>query len=242
MASAAELRFAVKRLWNRALACWLYSTLVAALFLGTRSSRHSLRNVTADSTRVPVGYQGVAGNPYRHCRLAQRELAGLKVDGIDWQAGTICIEQSVWQGKLQTPKTRTAIRTFAISSYLVQRLRNYRRNHWTRNDLGLMFASKRGNPLSIDSFRNRVLNSILKQLGIDKKVKAMGIKRCGNYAFRHMNATAMDEIGTTLKTRQHRLGHSWIETTMAHYTHKVDADDRVPQKQSDRCYRRQRKP
>jgi RHS repeat-associated protein len=57
-----------------------------------------------------------------------------------------------------------------------------------------MFASKRGNPLSIDSFRNRVLNSILKQLGIDKKVKAMGIKRCGNYAFRHMNATAMDEI------------------------------------------------
>jgi integrase len=41
-----------------------------------------------------------------------------------------------------------------------------------------------------------------------------------------MNATVMDEIGTPLKTRQHRLGHAQIETTMTHYTHKVEADDR----------------
>lgn len=36
----------------------------------------------------------------------------------------------------------------------------------------------------------------------------------------------MDEIGTPLKTRQHRIGHAQIETALAHYTHKVDADDR----------------
>jgi len=69
-------------------------------------------------------------------------------------------------------------------------------------------------------------NPILKKLDIDKKLKGMGIKRCGNDAFRHMNATVMDEIGTPLKTRQHRLAHAQIETTMTHYTHKVDADDR----------------
>lgn len=154
------------------------------------------------------------------------ELAGLKRDGVNWNEGTIRIEQSVWQGRLQTPKTRTAIRTFAISSELVQRLRAYQRDYWMRNGLGLMFASQRGNPLSMDNFRNRVLNPILKELKIDKKLKTMGIKRCGNYAFRHMNATVMDEIGTPLKTRQHRLGHAQIETTMTHYTHKVDADDR----------------
>ncbi len=154
------------------------------------------------------------------------ELAGLKVDGVDWQAGTIRIEQSVWQGEVQTPKSAKAIRTFAISSGLVKRLRAYQRDCWMRNDLGLMFVSRKGTPLSMDNFRNRVLNPILKQLKIDKKLKALGIKRCGNYAFRHMNATVMDEIGTPLKTRQHRLGHAQIETTMNHYTHKVDADDR----------------
>jgi len=154
------------------------------------------------------------------------ELAGLKLEGIDWKDGTICIDQSAWQGKLQTPKSVKAVRKFAISSDLVQRLRDYQRDHWRRNELGLVFASQEGNPLSMDNFRNRVLNPILKELKIDEKLKAMGIKRCGNYAFRHMNATVMDEIGTPLKTRQHRLGHAQIETTMKHYTHKVDADDR----------------
>src|SRR5260370_14521350 len=94
------------------------------------------------------------------------ELAGLKLDGINWQAGTIRIEQSVWQGKLQTPKTNAAVRTFAISSELVQRLRTYQRDHWMKSPLGLMFVSKRGNPLSMDNFRNRILNPILKDLYI----------------------------------------------------------------------------
>jgi hypothetical protein len=40
----------------------------------------------------------------------------------------------------------------------------------------------------------------------------------------NMNATVMDEIGTPLKTTQ-----TWAragETTMNHYIHKVDAEDR----------------
>jgi integrase len=53
------------------------------------------------------------------------ELAGLMLDGFDWQEGTIRIDQSVWQGKLQTPKTVKAIRKFAISSKLMERLRVY---------------------------------------------------------------------------------------------------------------------
>jgi integrase len=154
------------------------------------------------------------------------ELAGLKLDGVNWKTGTICVEQSVWQGKLQSPKSDNALRTFAVSQHLATQLRAYQRDHWMRNGLGLMFASGRGNPLSMDNFRNRVLNPILRQLGIDKKLVEMGIRRCGNYGFRHMNATAMDAIDAPLKTRQHRLGHAQIETTMKHYTHKVDADDR----------------
>ena len=88
------------------------------------------------------------------------ELAGLKLDGVDWQEGTIRIEQSVWQGKLQSPKSTNAIRAFAISSELILRLQAYQRDHWMRNKLGLMFASQEGTPLSMDNFRNRVLNPI----------------------------------------------------------------------------------
>lgn len=63
------------------------------------------------------------------------ELAGLKLEGIDWLNGTICIEQSVWQGKLQTPKSHAANRKFAISSELVKRPQTYRLHHWMRNVL-----------------------------------------------------------------------------------------------------------
>jgi integrase len=154
------------------------------------------------------------------------ELAGLKLAGLDWKSRTIRIEQSVWQGRLQTPKSGKAVRTFAISKGLAQQLSGYLRDHFMRNDLGLMFSSSHGNPLCMDNFRHRVLNPILANLGVGEKLKAMGIARCGNYAFRHMNTTMMDEMGTPLKTRQHRLGHAQIETTMTYYTHKVDADDK----------------
>lgn len=33
--------------------------------------------------------------------------------------------------------------------------RRYQQHHWMRNELELMFASQRGNPLSMDNFRNR---------------------------------------------------------------------------------------
>jgi integrase len=77
----------------------------------------------------------------------------------------------------------------------------------------------------MDNFRHRVLNPILAALGIDKKLERMGITRCGNYAFRHMNATLMDTLNTPMKTRQKRLGHAQIETTLKHYTHSLDIDD-----------------
>ncbi len=40
-----------------------------------------------------------------------------------------------------------------------------------------------------------------------------------------MNATVMDGLQTPLKTRQKRLGHADIATTLTHYSHAVDADD-----------------
>jgi hypothetical protein len=42
-----------------------------------------------------------------------------------------------------------------------------------------------------------------------------------------MNATVMDTLNTPMKTRQKRLGHAQIETTLKHYTHAIDADDQL---------------
>lgn len=104
------------------------------------------------------------------------ELAGLRRDAIGDRALTI--SQSVWGQRVQTPKSRAGIRTFAIGGSLAEDLRNLV-EATPDNDYGLVFVtdpgrSKRnpgGKPLSMDNFRHRVLNPILKELGVDKKLE-----------------------------------------------------------------------
>jgi integrase len=152
------------------------------------------------------------------------ELAGLRRDAIGEQSLTIT--QSVWGQKVQTPKSRAGMRTVAIDASLTSELRRLIENT-PENKYGLVFVAKAGKPLSMDNFRNRALDPILEELGIREKLNRAGIKRCGLYALRHMNATLMDSINTPMKTRQKRLGHAQIETTLKHYTHAMDADDRL---------------
>lgn len=162
------------------------------------------------------------------------ELAGLRICDVGQR--TIRIAQSVWQQEIQTPKTENAVRTFAISALLGEEVRKLI-DESEPNSYDLMFVTEPakakkgktprypgGHPLSMDNFRNQVLNPILDDLGILAQIKALGV-RGGNYAFRHMNATLMDGLKTPLKTRQKRLGHADIATTLTHYSHAVDADD-----------------
>ena len=56
-------------------------------------------------------------------------------------------------------------------------------------------------------------------------LKSMGIERCGFHAFRHGNATVMDQEQVPMATRQNRLGQSDARTTMG-YTHAISEDGR----------------
>lgn len=190
------------------------------------------------------------------------ECAGLRV--CDVGDCVLTVAQSVWGQKVQTPKSKNAVRTFAISAALAKEIKGMayeKREEESLEGAGdtgcqppqvdkkarpqnggsgatrvcqagpvsvaLLFTTEAGKPLSMDNFRQRVLNPILVELGIDKKLERLGIARCGNYAFRHMNATLMDQLNVPMKTRQKRLGHADEQTTLKHYTHAIDADDRM---------------
>jgi integrase len=56
-------------------------------------------------------------------------------------------------------------------------------------------------------------------------LKKLGIERCGFHAFRHGNATVMDQEQVPMATRQNRLGQSDARTTMG-YTHAMSEDGR----------------
>ena len=127
----------------------------------------------------------------------------------------IHVRQSVWRGKIQTVKSRKGNRRFAISPQLVEHLRAYLKT-WRPNALGLLFATGNGTPWDHSLVRKRKFHPLLKKLGIPQ---------CGFHAFRHGNATLLDQIGAPMAVRQDRLGHTEAQTTMG-YTHAVKADER----------------
>ena len=122
----------------------------------------------------------------------------------------------MWHGKIQTVKSKKGNRICEISPLLVEHLRGYIRT-WKTNRLGLLFATRNGTPWDTDTVRKRKLYSLLQKLGIE---------RCGFHAFRHGNATAMDQEQVPIATRQNRLGQSDARTTMG-YTHAMSQDGRV---------------
>jgi integrase len=165
---------------------------------------------------------GAAPEPYRtFYRLAAEtgmragELCGIRVDDVDFNRALVSVKQSVWHGKLQEPKSENSVRTFAISSGLLTNLRTLL-SIWRPNSHQLLFATRTGSPWDANLLVKRKLRPLLRQLGIQE---------CGLHAFRHFNASLMDELSAPMKVRQQRLGHSDPRLTMNVYTHVASSDD-----------------
>ncbi len=143
------------------------------------------------------------------------EIGGLPVSNLLLDQGAVRIAQSVWHGKIQTVKSKKGNRICEISPPLVEHLRRFLRT-CKPNRSGLLFATRNGTPWDTDTVRKRKLYPLLKKLGIE---------RCGFHAFRHGNATMMDQRHVPIATRQSRLGQSDARTTMG-YTHAMSEDGR----------------
>lgn len=143
------------------------------------------------------------------------ELCGLQLDDLNFERRLVSIRQSSWHGKIQSPKTENAHRTFSLSPQLCAHLAEFLRRR-RPNDLRLLFATSRGTPWDSNLVVKRKLRPLLESLGI---------KGGGLHAFRHANETMMDRLGVPMKVRQERLGHSDPRLTLGTYTHVASADD-----------------
>jgi integrase len=145
------------------------------------------------------------------------ELCGLRIEDLDLETCVVNVRQTVWRGKVQSPKTVNSIRQFAISPKLAAHLRTFLTS-WRPNPLHLLFATGNGTPWDQNLIVKRKLRPLLDSLKI---------QRCGLHAFRHTNGSLMDRLNAPMKVRQERLGHApGSNITMAVYTHSVSADDR----------------
>lgn len=142
------------------------------------------------------------------------ELCALSVDDVDFERGRIRIRRSVWRGKFGEPKTDNAVRSFAVSASLLDRLRSLAAERIQLNEL--LFRTRNGTPWDANLVVKRKLRPLLRSLEIPE---------AGLHSFRHSNASMMDALRVPMKVRQQRLGHSDIKLTMNVYTHVASEDD-----------------
>lgn len=143
------------------------------------------------------------------------EVCGLFVEDVDLQNGLIYVRRSAWRGKLQTPKTENAVRSFPISPNLAAHLTA----HLGERKDGLLFHTKTGQPFDNYNLVTWQLKPLLQRVGI------ADTHRMGLHAFRHGNASALDSIGAPMRVRMDRLGHADVSTTFG-YTHSNAPDHR----------------
>jgi len=144
--------------------------------------------------------------------LRAGELAGLALDDIF--GDRLTVDQSVWNGDTQEPKTENSKRSLAMSQQLVEMVWEQITQQRAKGHR-FLFTSARGNPLCMDNYRARKLKPLLAKLKISQK---------GFHAFRHFNSSLLDHLGVQLKVREDRLGHALTESiTQVVYTHTLTA-------------------
>lgn len=122
----------------------------------------------------------------------------------------ITVRQSVWHGRVQTPKTNNALRAVALSPQLGALLceqveRQERKGH------DFLFSSSTGSPWDASLFRRRSLKPFLHLLEIEQ---------AGFHGFRHFNASLLSALRVPPKVIQERLGHASAGSlTLDVYTH-----------------------
>jgi integrase len=92
------------------------------------------------------------------------EILGLEVKHLSGDCKTIVVEQSSWQGHIQTPKTKNAYRQIDINSELAEMVKKF---VGTRQN-GLLFTNSVGRALAQTNLLQYSLHPSLKELGVEK--------------------------------------------------------------------------
>ena len=123
------------------------------------------------------------------------EALGLEIRHFSNDCRTIAVEQSCWEGKIQTPKTKNAYRRVDVSKDLADLLKAFISDRQT----GLVFQNKLGRPLSQRNLLGRTLHPILAELNVEK---------AGFHAMRRFRTTWLRKQRAPEDLIKYWLGHA----------------------------------
>ena len=172
--------------------------------------------------------------------MRRGELGGLQCSCVDWVNSQVHVKRSLYQRKLQTPKTKNSVRVIDIGPDLVQVLKERRAKQNERklkaggewNKLDLVFCQDNGRPLDMDRIYHRDFHRVLKKAGL------RGIPMHG---LRHTFAALLIAAGHNPKYLQHQMGHGSVQITLDLYGHLYDEANREAAKKTEAFYKAESK-
>ncbi|ATF26400.1 tyrosine-type recombinase/integrase [Brochothrix thermosphacta] len=158
--------------------------------------------------------------------IRKGEALALKWQDINFTTNTLNINKTLSRGInerriIQTPKTKTSIRTLSLDPQTVNILKTWREKQKefyfmqginTLTPKQLLFSNK----------HNELLDARCAVYSINKVITKYNLKRITTHGLRHTHCSLLFESGASLQDVKERLGHSDIQTTMNIYTHVTE--------------------
>jgi integrase len=146
------------------------------------------------------------------------EALALRVEDLDFRRKLVRIRHSTFAGQIGMPKSRASVADLPMPATLASRLKEYiGSRHHRKNDLGLLFANRRGRPYSANKLQEQKLRPLLTDLGIP---------RAGFHAFRHAVASELIDSGAPITVVQAQMRHGDPRITLGLYGHVVPQSQR----------------
>jgi integrase len=128
------------------------------------------------------------------------EALGLELKHLSSDCRTITVEQSCWEGDIQTPKTKNAYRQVDLSSELACLLKSF----IGERQSGLLFTNRFEKPLSQTNMLRRSLHPVLAELEVAK---------AGFHAMRRFRTTWLRKQCAPEDLIRFWLGHAKVSVT-----------------------------
>jgi integrase len=141
------------------------------------------------------------------------EALGLRVEHLLNDCATVSVVQSIWHGKLQSPKTQAAIRKVDLSPDLSRMLREYLGDRTA----GFLFQTRNGLPLNSRNIERDSLDKILVEMGIKEKRRLF-------HSFRRFRESVLLRSETRNILINYWMGHS-DEDMSTRYGKQLIEDD-----------------
>ena len=163
------------------------------------------------------------------------EVAGLRVERVDTEAGTVAVVETIVRGRkgsvgIGLPKSEAGRRTLALPHVLVEMLTAHMAAVVLTEADGdaLLFTAPGGGPLRYTNWLRRVWYPATIAAGLGKMVEddATGRRRYDGLGFhdlRRASATGLVAAGVDVKTAQSVLGHTDARVTLDLYAQVVTA-------------------